>query len=480
MATPVTAVFDIGKTNKKFILFDEQYSVIQKQQTTLDESEDEDGDPCENIRQLEQWIHSKLRGARRDDSIQIEALNFSGYGASLVHLDQEGNTIPPIYNYLKSYPVTLLNEFYEKYGGREQFALQTASPPMGMLNSGLQLYWLKHKRPDKFDKVHYTLHFPQYLSHLATGQKVAEQTSIGCHTALWDYSQNDYHQWIRQESLLDLLPPVQPVSTTFEIPYQGTSFKVGIGIHDSSAALAPYLFASDDSFMLVSTGTWSITLNPFNKEPLTYEELQRDCLCYLDVYGNQVKASRLFLGNEYMHLTKKMSRHFGTEHRQGTVELDPDLLNQLSREASPAKKIALETAHSSGPFPGENAGDWQLDPFSSYTEAYHQLMLDLVSIQIESLRLAQGSNEVKKLIISGGFSQNDFFVTLLASCLPDKDVYTASAPHASALGAAMVMDMDEDEYKKQVNWDELLGLTLHPPRKDLDIGTYTWKKSTVT
>lgn len=475
---PVTAVFDIGKTNKKFLLFDRDYTIIQKQQTTLDQVEDEDGDLCEDISQLEYWIHQKLRNASMNKKIEIESLNFSTYGASLVHLDDQGNAIPPLYNYLKSYPADLLDEFYDIYGGREAFALRTASPPMGMLNSGLQLYWLKHRRPGKFGKINSTLHFPQYLSYLITGERVSEQTSIGCHTALWDFKEGDYHPWLKQEHMRGLLPPIRPVSTTFPADSQEASFRTGIGIHDSSAALAPYLFASDDPFMLVSTGTWSITLNPFNKEPLTYKELQRDCLCYLDVYGNQVKASRLFLGNEYMHQTKKLSRHFGLEHRKAAVDLDPELLNTLSREADPGKKITLETAHQSGPFPQEEAGNWQIDQFASYEEAYHQLMLDLVSIQVASIILAQGSSEVDKLIITGGFSQNDFFVTLLASFLPDKKVYTASVPHASALGTAMVMNKaDEEPHTSRIHWNELLGLTLHRPQENLNVRHYAWERS---
>ncbi|SMO48944.1 FGGY-family carbohydrate kinase [Fodinibius sediminis] len=475
MATPVTAVFDIGKTNKKFFLFDEDYSILQKQQTTLDQQEDEDGDPCEDLRQLEYWMLNKLEAACRDEEIDIRALNFSGYGASLVHLDKQGRAIPPLYSYLKHYPEQLLQQFYKKYGGRKAFVLQTASPPMGMLNSGLQLYWLKHERPEKFKRIDCTLHFPQYLSYLVSRKAVTEQTSIGCHTALWDYEKGGYHRWLEQEGMTKLLPPIRPVSTVNDVSTYGTEMEVGIGIHDSSAALAPYLFASDSSFMLISTGTWSITLNPFNKEPLTYEELQRDCLCYMDIHGNQVKAARLFLGSEYMHQTKKLSRHFGKEHRQNSVKLDPVLLNRLSKEASPPARLQLETAHTSGPFPTEGAGDWQVDQFASYKEGYHQLMLDLAAIQVESIKLAEGNTAVDKLIVAGGFSQNDFYVNLLASFLPNREVYTASLPHASALGAAMVMNERNGEWKKSIDWKALLGLERHKPLEELEVGHYTWE-----
>lgn len=476
MTTPVTAVFDIGKTNKKFLLFDNSYSLIQKQQTTLDQVEDEDGDPCEDLELLERWIHNKLNNTSKDKSVKIKALNFSAYGASLVHLDKNGEILPPFYNYLKSYPQSLLTKLYEDYGGKETFALQTASPPMGMLNSGLQLYWLKNKKPLKFKEIKHSLHFPQYLSYLITGKFTAEQTSVGCHTGLWDYKKGDYHQWLRKENLVNLLPSVQPVSTTFDTHYNGDEFRTGIGIHDSSAALAPYLFLLGEPFMLASTGTWSITLNPFNKEPLTFEELQKDCLCYLDVQGNQVKASRFFLGEEYMHQVEKISDAFGVKHYEEAVDLDNNIIRRLVNDQS-LPKLELSAAYNSGPYPMDKPGVWQIEHFSSYKEAYHQLMLDLVSIQVKSIQLAHGSKQVDHLIISGGFSQNDFFVSLLASFLPNKKVYTASLPHASALGAAMVVN-DVKNFKGKSRFKDLLGLKQHRPIKGLGVENYLWKEST--
>lgn len=44
---------------------------------------------------------------------------------------------------------------------------------------------------------------------------------------------------------------------------KGKEIKTGVGIHDSSASLVPYLQNSVDDFILVSTGTWCISMNPF-------------------------------------------------------------------------------------------------------------------------------------------------------------------------------------------------------------------------
>ena len=42
------------------------------------------------------------------------------------------------------------------------FARKTASPLLGSLNSGLQLYRLKKEQPEVFQKIHHALHLPQY------------------------------------------------------------------------------------------------------------------------------------------------------------------------------------------------------------------------------------------------------------------------------------------------------------------------------
>lgn len=483
----VTAIFDIGKTNKKFLLFDEEYTVIEKHQTELEQISDDDGDPCEDLEKLESWIKDQINKA--EEKYQIQGLNFSGYGASLVHLDEKGEPVTPLYNYLKSYPEDLLKQFYESVDGKEKFSLQTASPPMGMLNSGLQLYWLKHQKPELFSKIEIALHFPNYLSYLFSERESSELTSIGCHTGLWDFEKMSYHHWLMDEDVQDLLPSPTSVNQTVE---KG-DMKIGPGIHDSSAALAPYLIGMNDPFMLISTGTWSITLNPFNEEPLAYEELEKDCLCYLDIYGNQVKASRLFLGAEYSHQKKKIEEYFGEKIQEDELDLELELINERVLVTDREQKLQLEKAYNSGPYPQEKKGDWKLEQFPSSKKAYYQLMLDLVTIQSESIKLAEGSGKVDKMIVTGGFSQNEFFVSLLATFFPYKKIYTSSLSDASALGAAMVLNentviangvkQSQDDGAEQRmgiasqprnDLKELLGLKKVNAIEGLNLKNYSW------
>ena len=57
----VIAIFDIGKTNKKFFLFDEQYQIVFEQLQQFPETVDEDGFPCEDIHALTAWIRQSIQ-----------------------------------------------------------------------------------------------------------------------------------------------------------------------------------------------------------------------------------------------------------------------------------------------------------------------------------------------------------------------------------------------------------------------------------
>jgi sugar (pentulose or hexulose) kinase len=46
----VIAVIDVGKTNKKLFLFDQQYRIVCEKSARFIETVDEDGDPCENLK----------------------------------------------------------------------------------------------------------------------------------------------------------------------------------------------------------------------------------------------------------------------------------------------------------------------------------------------------------------------------------------------------------------------------------------------
>lgn len=432
MKQKVTAVFDIGKTNKKFFLFDENYQEIHKDYTRFKEIKDEDGHPTEDLKALQVWLKQVFNDILETDVYDIQAINFSTYGASFVHLDENGNPLTPLYNYTKPLSQDLIDSFLETYGPKKKFLQTTGCANLNMLNSGLQLYWLKYEKPEIFKKIKYSLHLPQYLSYVFTGIPLSEYTSIGCHTAMWNYITKDYHSWIYQEGIHKILPPIVSTETSINMNYNGRRVKIGVGIHDSSAALLPYVRSVTKNFVLVSTGTWSIAFNPFTEQAISNDIADKEAINYMRINGKPVKATRLFLGNEYKLQVKKLDVHFGVSdayHR--SVMFDYDTYFEIIKDFE----------HH---FKWESIDDVDMPSttrmsFDKYEHAYHQLMTELVLLQLKSIKKVIGNDDIKRLYVDGGFSDNDVYIKLLSHYFRDKKLRTTDSSLGSALGAAIAI-----------------------------------------
>lgn len=434
-STPVIAIFDVGKTNKKLFLFDENYKIVFERSARFTETTDEDGDACENLESLRLSVFDSLREIFRQSEFDIKAINFSTYGASFVYLDENGRPIAPLYNYLKPYPETLHSKFYSTYGGEEQFSKITASPILGSLNSGLQIYRLKYEKPELFSRIKHALHLPQYMSYLISGGFYSDITSIGCHTALWDFTNNKYHPWVEQEGVLGKLAPIVSSAEVVPACFPGNNYHVGVGLHDSSAALIPYLINFHEPFVLISTGTWCISLNPFNSSPLTSEELDNDCLCYMSYQGKPIKASRLFAGHEHEQQVKRIADHFQQSIvKYRTMEFNPEIFARLKSQKFPQYEGNSKELLKSSIFEARS-----LSGFSSDEEAYHQLIMDIVTQQFISTQLVLKGTSAKRIFVDGGFSKNAIYMNLIADAFPDTEVFAASMAQATAVGSALAI-----------------------------------------
>jgi 1,6-anhydro-N-acetylmuramate kinase len=176
-------------------------------------------------------------------------------------------------------------------------------------------------------------------------------------------------------------------------------------------------------------------MNPFNSSPLTVAELQKDCLCYISFQGHPVKASRLFAGYEHEQQVQRLAAHFHTSPAHAAnVPFDPECvaglrsLGELSGENEDITPVTASVFHRR-----------ELSDFGSFEEAYHQLMLDIMDQQIISTRLVLHDTDVRRIFVDGGFGRNQLYMHLLAEAFPGIEVFTASIPQATAMGAALAI-----------------------------------------
>ena len=425
-------VFDIGKTNQKYFLFDADFKILAREKISISKIEDEQGHIAENIQEIVSWMKKSFQTLLASEIFEIHMVSFSGFGATLIHLDDNGQLVAPVYDYLKPVDNDTFIPFYRDYGPESVFATQTGSKNLNLLNSGKQLYWLKYKHPAIFEKIRHSLHLPQYLSYVFTGKMFSEYTSIGCHTDLWDYDKKDYHTWVKSEGFDRFFPPIVETQTTVIKNIQGRNISFGIGIHDSSSALLTYLLKEKEPFILLSTGTWCINFNPFSKDSLFDEkQINAGATAYMKIDGSPVKSSRLFLGEEHRLKVEKLIEYFNKPkfYHRG-LELEKQVIEKVLKKSK--KHFHWKYLDNSNAPTDDNID------FPNFEIAYYQLMrelTDLLKVEIDVIC----ETLPKRIYVDGGFSDNKIFLALLKKQFTHQKIIAEPASFACALGAAQLI-----------------------------------------
>jgi hypothetical protein len=175
-------------------------------------------------------------------------------------------------------------------------------------------------------------------------------------------------------------------------------------------------------------------MNPFNDSPLTAAELQQDCLCYMSYRGRPVKASRLFAGFDHERQVRRLAQHF--ERLPATVaavRFDPACVEGLRNRPEP------EVRNDAAPVTASVFGRRNLSAFESFEQAYHCLMMDIMYQQVRSTSLVLHDTGVRRIFVDGGFGKNEVYMHLLAEAFPDIEVFAATIPQATAMGAALAI-----------------------------------------
>ncbi|BDD09132.1 carbohydrate kinase [Fulvitalea axinellae] len=469
MGPSVIAIFDIGRTNKKFCLLNRNYEIVHEEIRQFSEIEDEDGFLCEDLEEITKWMRKTLHDWLKSRDYTIRAINFSAYGAGLVHVNKSGKPVAPIYNYWKPLPQHIKDEFFEKYGPKEKFLKETATGDLNMLNSGMQLFWLRNEKPEVFKKVHSSLYLPQYLSAFISGKNFSELTSLGLHSMIWDFSKDRSHDWVYKEKLYNKFPPVISATASEKVRIKNRELKCGIGIQDSLASLYPYQISNERTYVALTSGCWSIAMNPFDESEITEDELSQDVFKALDSSGKAIRTARIFLGREHDYQTKQIAQHFGKDPSYAfEFDLNEKTLERLAQFPNPNRAFYPKNFVGTGPFPSAYEKTVDLSLFSDFEEAYHQLLLDLAYMQKVSLELSFGPKGMDKVFMAGGFSLNEKYTKTLASIIPDIQLFKNNIKWSAVLGAALLL---HNQWNKQTEIDNLLNFTEVEPL-DIDISGY--------
>ena len=427
----VILVFEIGQCIKEYHLFDLSYRVVEHSTEPIEQIRDEDGDPAHDIASIIHWMNKVMHSIDKMHVYNIKGINFTASATRLVHLNQEGKPLSPLYGSQKSFPHRLYLDFELRHNRHRLLASETGTPGVGMINAGFQLFWLKYRKPIIYSEIRSTLHLPQFMSYSLTKVPLSDFTCIGCHTAMWHHKRKRLHDWVRSEKIDLKLAPIVPSYHSINILRKTKSITVGVGIHDSTAVLVPYLMSVSKPFVLVSTGASSSSFNPFYHESLTIHDLAQGCLYYMGMNGESILTHRIQLGKEHDQQLKNLTAFFGIpEKKIRKIKYDKDLDKAIRRSAG-------KVFHFDQLDPGLTATD-SLN-FENFIQAYHQLMAELVDYQISSMRKVLKGHHPRRIIIEGAFAQHQIFVKMMKKRLKEYDIQRSEIRVGGALGAALAV-----------------------------------------
>ena len=449
------AVFDIGKTNKKLIIFDSALNILDVEKTNIEEYE-LDQVKHDKLEEIENWFLDQLKNKSSDYNIKV--ISISAHGATFTCIDDKGNLSVPEISYTTDPGSDFHDAFYKKFGSRAELQKVTGTPDFNLLlNVAKGIWFVKGRFSREFDKTKYILNLPQYFCYKLTNKAVADPTYVGCHTYLWDFIRNDWSAISDKLGIRKLLPA--QIKNPWEILGKITedvAVRTGLdndtlvtsGIHDSNASLLPHLITSKEDFVLNSTGTWCVIMHERDKIKFNEDEIGKVVFFNLSPFSKPVKTAIFMGGIEFEAYDQILGDIHGKKKIPG---FDQKLYHTITSEKQ--QFILPGVTPGTGQFPGSKAriiehgkvfnfedvkkGKCLPAFFKDRETAYAVLNLSLAIQTKISLDRSDMQNGMP-VFTEGGFSQNEAYNMLISAFYRDSEIYLTNLNEATAYGAALI------------------------------------------
>lgn len=453
------AVIDIGMTNKKIAVYDDSLRQLDARYRNF-KPKMVKGLETHDLEAMEEWFTGELKDLAK--KYPVKALAVSVHGATFVCLGKDGNPVVPCVFYTHEPGDDFYRRFYERFGNAEDLQLRTGTPAFrAMINPAKGLFFAQEQFREEFKQVTSILPYNQYWGFRFTGKAGVETTYMGNHTYLWDQIDNKLSSAAHDLEIAPLLPNelrkpwdvLGKISADFAaktgLPEETI---VTMGIHDSNSAMLPHFAKKGEKgFILNSTGTWCVIMNPVEKYGFAGDELGKVVFFNISAFGTPIKTA-IFLGGQEFETWSGLFMNL--YNRKDMPVWDEDLYRSILKE----KRLFLmpELTQGSGQFPSSKARivldgkNYYFDEVSHadaallssirYEEAFAALRISLVMQTLTALERA-GIEKGYEVYTEGGFRKDESYSVLLASALPENKVFLTDIAEAAALGAAMTAKM---------------------------------------
>ncbi|MDR3343600.1 MAG: carbohydrate kinase [Treponema sp.] len=453
------AVIDIGMTNKKVALYDDALKQIDARYQNFPPHRI-DGIETHDLAAMEEWFIQELAAYARTYPIKVIAV--TTHGATFVCVGKDGKPSAPCVYYTHEPGDDFHERFYARFGSPEELQARTGTPYFkALINTGKGIFFAQEQYPEQCKQTVHLLQYPQYWGYRFSGNTGAEGTYMGSHGYLWDHVAGRLSSVAEGLGVAGFMPKHLSASwdvlgtiTTELAEKTGLSPEVilTLGLHDSNSSLLPHCAKQGETgFVLNSTGTWCVSMNPVKQYGFTPEELGKVVFFNISAFGTPVKTAIFLGGQEFETWSGVLKAIHG---RNDLPPYHPSRYRSILQEKSAF--LMPELTAGSGQFPRskprvvENGREYsfadiraqkRIPPcFNRYETGNALLRISLVMQTITALErtgLAPGT----AVFTEGGFRKNEAYNVLLSAALRNNPVFLTDIVEATALGAAMTAKM---------------------------------------
>ena len=423
-------VVDVGYTNSKAVLFDDQLRLVAERQMPSAHREG----PLYKIIDPEPFFGFLQKAIPELDLIlPIDCIVPCAHGAALATLKADGALAMPIMDYMSAPPADVVAEFVAV---QSPFSEVYCGLLPQALTHALQLFWQKRMDPKAFAEITTIMPLIQYWAFLLSGKRCSEISSFACQTMLLDVNTGLPSSLAKREGFADLLAPMRKAWDVLGpcLPQFGLNRDVPVlaGVHDSNANYLRYLASGIQDFTLLSTGTWSISFN--GAADVSKLDPARDTNTNTSVFGKTVACSRFFAGKELEILS------VGAKAEEASLIVVQDLVTRGS--------FAFASfTDSGGPLAG-TGGKGRMVGLALQSGAERASMAALYCALMVSCQLdaVQSKNQI---IVDGPFSTNVLFMQVLAQLRGDQKLFASDEHNGTATGAACLALVENGQAPKR-------------------------------
>lgn len=438
-------VLDVGKTNKKLLVYDQKLNVAWSSSCEIGVLQ-RDGLELEDVGTLLKWVSNEVKKV----ASQYHFLTFaiSCHGAAFALVDKTNYLCHPVISYTSKVSDSFNKEFFDVYGNPDDLLRSTGTPDLGFINIGKALHYVKKFKPDAYAVTKTFLFYTQYLGFIFTGKKSLEYTYLGNHSYLWDFQKNEYSDFSKAVGIYEALPKniQKPWEVLGNLTLEwknafGLSYDlpVTIGIHDSNAALLPYLIKGMNNAVLLSTGSWCVGMTPGQPYELSEADVRANTFYNIDCWGRPLRTSIFTGGLEYAAFDNMLGRN-----NQSDFKMLNDVLNDNDIFVLPGLIKGTGVFRDTLPaivYKDRVIPEAEMETFINANahlkdKIYTALNLSLGFQASELLKRLQ-VKENGKVYVEGGFLKNKFWLEILLNLRPDLQFFSTNLKEASAFGAAL-------------------------------------------